>query len=261
MATVLRIDAAWPVKQPSGVAVIRKVGEGWRLLNVAPSYNHFLEFMQTNSDQGIHGSAPNAELLLKRAASIAGEPVNLVAIDIPLSHERITGRRESDNAISRAYGALACGTHSPSSERPGPISEQLRKDFIRSGFSLATEAIVTPTIIEVYPHPALPVLMDANYRLPYKVSKIGKYWPKLAPEQRRKNLIYQWREIAAHLEKQVSGIELHLPTPNFDTGGRQLKAHEDMLDAIIRAWIGARALEGAAKAYGDATSVIWVPSS
>jgi hypothetical protein len=38
-----------------------------------------------------------------------------------------------------------------------------------------------------------------------------------------------------------------------------LKPAEDVLDAIVSAWVGIAALAGAAEAFGDEVSAIWVP--
>jgi len=40
-----------------------------------------------------------------------------------------------------------------------------------------------------------------------------------------------------------------------------LKPVEDMLDALICAWIGIEHLEGSTVGLGDATAAIWVPAS
>ena len=42
MRTVLGIDAAWTVKQPSGVALLREGEAGWQVVAAAPSYSSFL---------------------------------------------------------------------------------------------------------------------------------------------------------------------------------------------------------------------------
>ena len=47
--------------------------------------------------------------------------------------------------------------------------------------------------------------------------------------------------------------------PLADAPTRALKAFEDQLDAVVCAWVGVCALEGRARAYGDAESAIWVP--
>lgn len=39
----------------------------------------------------------------------------------------------------------------------------------------------------------------------------------------------------------------------------ELKAFEDMLDAVVCCWVAICALEGRAAAFGDHASAIWVP--
>lgn len=178
---------------------------------------------------------------------------------MPLALTPITGRRASDKTVSSVYGARKCATHSPSAERPGPISDKLRADFESLGYSLLTGAVSTPGLAEVYPHPALVELAGASERLMYKASRARLYWPHLSPVQRRKQLIIVWAQIAALLEPQVRGVAKLLPQVTPYSPGIALKAYEDTLDAVICAWIGIRILEGRALAYGDADSAIWVP--
>jgi predicted RNase H-like nuclease len=42
---------------------------------------------------------------------------------------------------------------------------------------------------------------------------------------------------------------------------REVKAHEDALDAVICAWVGVCALEDRATPFGDENSAIWIPSA
>jgi hypothetical protein len=142
------------------------------------------------------GSAPNAEELLTAAVKLCGHPVDLVAIDMPLALAPIVGRRASDNAVSEAYGARKCGTHTPSANRPGLISDDLRSAFEAAGYPLLTRVVRPPGVIEVYPHPALVELASAGERLCYKASKVGSYWPSDTPERlrprRRGTVIREW---------------------------------------------------------------------
>ena len=64
---------------------------------------------------------------------------------------------------------------------------------------------------------------------------------------------------AALLATRFAGLADHLPPLAEDASGAAAKAHEDMLDAIVCAWVGVTALDGAADAYGDEESAIWVP--
>jgi len=76
MRSVLGIDAAWTLTQPSGVALAVEDAGGWRLAAVAASYEDFV-----------------------------------AAVDMPLVLLPIPRRRAACDAVSRAYGSRACGTH------------------------------------------------------------------------------------------------------------------------------------------------------
>ncbi|CAN5479623.1 hypothetical protein BH10PSE12_BH10PSE12_34440 [soil metagenome] len=261
MRVALGIDAAWTATQPAGVALIVDDGAGWSCRAVAPSYDHFQARADGDLTPGARpvGSVPQAGPLIGAAATLAGALPAIVAIDMPLSVHPITARRLADNAISRAYGARKCSTHTPSALRPGKISDDLRLGFAAIGYPLATTIAHAPCLIEVYPHPALVELTLASERLPYKISKVAKYWPTLAPSDRRVRLFAQWRAILAALDAVVAGAADHLPLPAPTAPGHVLKAFEDMLDALVCAWVCAQVLDGHAVPYGEADAAIWVP--
>lgn len=256
---VLGIDAAWTEQQPSGVALVSDDGSGWRLIEVAASYEGLLREAGSQPIARHRGSVPDAAALLAVAEARAGCPVDLVAIDMPLSLQPIITRRPSDNMISTVYGARHASTHTPSATRPGKISDALRAGFAALGYPLATSAVEGRAIVEVYPHPALIELAAAERRLPYKASKVAKYWPGEPPTVRRQKLIEIWGQIITLLESRVQGVLAALPLPAPDARGYEMKAFEDMLDAVICAWVGAAILDGRARAYGDDISAIWVP--
>ena len=262
MRAVLGIDAAWTLTHPSGVALAVQMGTAWRLVAVSPSYQgfHALAAQGPASELRPSGSRPDAKELLATSRKLCGLPVDLVAIDMPLARSRITGRRASDNAVSSAYGARKCGTHTPSSARPGVISDELKEGFGEAGYPLQTQSISTPGLIEVYPHPALVELAGAPERLRYKVSKARGYWPKSDAAERKKLLLREWTGIITRLETQITGVASALPTLPADARGAELKAFEDMLDAVVCAWVAICALEERATPFGDQNSAIWVPN-
>jgi predicted RNase H-like nuclease len=178
---------------------------------------------------------------------------------MPLSLAPIVGRRVSDNLISSLYGSRHAGTHTPSSLRPGKLSDELRVDFDEVGFPLLTSGSSIPALIEVYPHPALIELAAAARRLPYKHGKAGKYWPEDTPAARRQRLFRVWKEIVGLLDERIEGVAAALPMPPLDCRGYEMKAFEDMLDAAVCSWVGTCVLDGRARPYGDMESAIWIP--
>lgn len=263
MTTVLGIDAAWTTTQPSGVALVSARADGWHLIFAGSSYGQLLAHAEVGltSTSRPSGAVAEAPALLAAAGKIAGAPVDLVAVDMPLSLEPITARRLSDNLVSAAYGARHCSTHTPSAIRPGKISDDLRSGFGHCGYGLLMKEVGVPGLLEVYPHPALVELMRAEKRLPYKQSKTRNYWPTENPADRRNKLFETWRAIVACLDQEIKGASEILRLPQFEAPSWQLKAFEDMLDAVICAWVGICVFEGTAVPFGDHTSAIWIPRS
>lgn len=263
MRAVLGIDAAWTLTQPSGIALVTETAEGWHLDALAPSYQRF----QACADDRLapevrpRGARLDAAALLDSCPRLCGRKPDLVAIDMPLSMQPIRGRRCSDDTVSEAYGSRRCGTHTPSSLQPGPISGELRIGFEAAGYPLQTVVIAPPSLIEVYPHPALVELANAAERLPYKAAKVRRYWPDCKPEERRAALYSQWRKIIRLLEGEISGVAVALPELATKASGTELKSYEDMLDAIVCAWVAICALNGRAAPFGDRQSAIWIPAS
>jgi predicted RNase H-like nuclease len=262
MRLVLGVDAAWTVAQPSRVALATEEPSGWQLRAVAASYDQFIALADRRlkvANRPI-GSVPRPDALLDAAAVMAGGSVDLVAIDMPLSMEPIIGRRVSDDAVSRAYGGRKCGTHTPSTLRPGAISDTLTAKFAQCHYPLQTLKINPPGLIEVYPHPALVELTSASQRLPYKASKVRSYWPLAAVADRRALLYREWASIIIALEEMISGVSESLPALSPDAAGWERKAFEDKLDAIVCAWVAVCALDGRASPFGNHSSAIWIPS-
>jgi predicted RNase H-like nuclease len=244
---VLGIDAAWTETQGSGVALVVGVADQWDLVAVTGSYEEF------------KGLVPGTDSIIEAAAAIAHVRPSLIAVDMPLSHEPITCRREADDAVSREYGSRWCGTHTPNPKRPGAVGRRLQSLLAEADYGLATTAIKRFCTIEVYPHPALLILTGAAKRLPYKVQRRNDYWPTESASERRRRLIEVWRVILDNLECRIAGVINALPLPSPETPIALLKHYEDRLDAVICAWVGIEALAGRAKPFGDETASIWIP--
>jgi len=115
-------------------------------------------------------------------------------------------------------------------------------------------------LVEVYPHPALLTLLECEYRVPYKVAKSYRYWPKLTVMQRIAALLNEFRVISEALVRIVGPVALPLPQADAVPSLAALKRYEDAVDALVCAWIGICYLEGNADASGDETAAIWCPT-
>jgi len=104
-------------------------------------------------------------------------------------------------------------------------------------------------------------LLKRDYRVPYKVSRSGKYWKaeKLTRTERIERLLDQFRAIRSGLEACISGIPDLIPELSEVKTLASLKPVEDMLDGLICTWVGIEHLEGRTVGLGDDTAAIWVP--
>jgi predicted RNase H-like nuclease len=256
VTVILGVDAAWTLGNPSGVALLAETGGNRpRLLAAQPSYAAFIDGM---AGDGPH--APPVIELLDAAEQRAGAPVDVVAVDMPLATAPFSARREADNAVSRAFGAAGCGTHSPNAVRPGAIAETYRRCLADRGVRLATAGHTEfPALVEVYPHAALLRLCGRPRRLPYKVARCGRYWPELSRAERKQRLLGIWAEIRERLGRVMEGVGSVLGAPDPALPLAALKAYEDTLDAVVCAWIGLCFARGQAEAFGDDSAAIWVP--
>lgn len=266
MRVILGIDAAWTQREPSGVAVVASSGGSWRCLGVAPSYDAFMSLADGNpvawQTGRFAGSVPQARALLDAAKKLAGAPVDVVAIDMPVSREPIKRRRMADNKISAVFGGQGCSTHSPSAIRPGSLGESLSRELESAGYLIANAAEgagKTKRLVEVYPHPALLALLNRGYRVQYKVGKSKGYWPACTINQRISALLEEFKAIHQALIGIVGPTGLFLPDKDGVPTLVSLKRYEDALDALVSAWVGICYVEGNATPYGDGTAAIWCP--
>jgi predicted RNase H-like nuclease len=268
--SVLGIDAAWTVNRQSGIALVSRGSTGsWQCLCVAPSYASFL-----TAAKGVRISSwdtpvlskepPDVGCILEAASSLlSGNMVDVVTIDMPVSCKQIKTRRPADNAISKAFGAAKCSTHSPTPDRPGTYGARLTNAFNHAGFSVATTDTKSGTLlhlVEVYPHPALLRLCGAENRLEYKVGKSRKYWPQTDLRGRISNLLTVYHRILDALGAEIKDINLPLPTADSCLTLASLKCYEDAIDALVCAWVGCQYVDGRATAFGDDTAAIWIPN-
>jgi len=235
----------------------------WECVAVAPSYESFANPGVSSQSKLIPAKRIDTVALLKAAnRQLLGDYVQVVAVDMPLSGSSILARRVADNLISKVFGRFGCSTHSPTAARPGAVSDRLRNGFATEGFVLHTASRCTRpglSLIETFPHPALLALCECDYRVPYKVSKARRYWPTASRSEIRVNLKLQMQRILEALRKDIDKIPIDIEMAPDDSSVRELKAFEDMIDALVCAWVGIKYSSGHAEAYGDSTAAIWIP--
>jgi len=261
MGLALGIDAAWTARGSSGVALLECTNHRCRLIAYAPSYAEFINFSNADSVDWRKpaGGRPDVSQLLKAAKSLGGAPVDVVAIDMPMSRIEISARRPADDAVSCVFGKYGASTHSPTPERPGEFGAWLTQQFLDEGFSLRTDQSQPrqASLIEVYPSAALIRLMEIKKRLPYKVSRSGRYWKKTSVAERIKRLRTVWGPLIGFLGDEIAGLEETVPSDVQRLNA--MKPHEDVIDAVISAYVGVLFVNGMTEPHGDADSAIWVP--
>src|SRR5262245_5589731 len=247
-------------RSSSAVALLGTSGSERHVIGVAPCYTGFIGLADALQVEWIKppGGAPDVAQLLATAKCLAGAPVDVVAIDMPMSTNMIGGYRIADCKLSTAFGAMQVSTHTPSVDRPGSLGKRMTTEFAQAGFHLATvKNRPMPSLVEVFPLAGLVRLMSLSKRPAYKAAKTSRYWPDLSLPRRMSRLIDNWIAIEAALRLEIGNLGFELPqsAPSLAS----LKPYEDALDAVICAWIGACFAEGKAEPFGDDEAAIWVP--
>ena len=272
---MLGIDAAWTNENPSGVALVFEDGKGrWRCAVIAPSYDQFINACKNGNKNGNmkwketpQGSRPDVKNILEAARSKPGDKfqINVIAVDMPLSLQRVTERRTADNEVSSEFGAKGCAAHSPTVGRPEALSADMRAQCETEGYTLRVNNNGwvnggNDSLIEVYPHTVALHLTKSNYRVPYKISKSGKYWPGKSVDERKHNLLCKFQMLLNALEDRMDIPNFTLPDCSDAPNLSHLKRYEDALDALMCAWMGIEYLEGRSRPVGDANAAIWLPN-
>lgn len=270
MQAVLGIDQAWNFSNPSGVALVRSGAPGeWHHVATAPTYQDFCALAENRRIDWDNPKANNdtdIDTVLRAATKLLeGNEVSIISVDMPLSNQPITHRREADNQVSQAFGAMGASTHSPTQNDLPEQSNHFRDQLFRLGYPLAVDKEQTHCLIETYPHPVLIRLLLLEYRLEYKVNNSLRYWPDLSgPQnipQRMARLIHNLRRIHIMLEAVFQGLPSFWDIRPEGRTFTSLKPYEDALDALVCAWVGVSYLENEIEPFGDADAVIWIPTS
>jgi predicted RNase H-like nuclease len=160
----------------------------------------------------------------------------VIAIDAPLIIENTVGQRPCETAVGREYGSREASCHTSNLRLyPGAASVALARELVLAGYVHApsADAASKNMVLEVYPHAGLVELFDLPKSLKYKKGTLAQKCSGL-------------RVLAEHLTQLAQATPVLLKTPYLadlltrdlkSLKGRDLKAHEDSMDAVFCAYL------------------------
>ncbi len=211
------IDLAWSDRNPSAGAVIKAEVEHGTLIHWKPlgSNEEIIDFISRR----------------------AGNNPALVSIDAPLIVPNNTGIRPCDRQITREFRCYHAGTFPANRTRfkNNVRGEEIVRQLQTLNFShkpYLRHQCQERQVVEVYPHPATIVLFNLSQILKYKAR------PGRSLKQRQSELARLQKYIAA-LSKAMPALEVaeDFFRDTTSLSGREFKAHEDILDAVVCAYI------------------------
>lgn len=151
----------------------------------------------------------------------------VVAIDAPLVVPNETGMRLPERLIGSAFGAFGASCHTSNQRMLGHEPSRALRLARRSGWSVdPDDASGATQCIEVYPHPAMVGLFGLDYRLAYKLGRVGDRAAGFA-------LLVGLLETVEALQLATSARWEELRSMALDPRPGDLDRIEDELDAIL----------------------------
>lgn len=216
------VDLAWSDNNPTGLAAIEyEDGEG-----------KVVSTDIVDRDGEITGFIEDR---------VGGED-GIVCVDAPLLVPNETGRRVAEKLTGKLFKKYDAGAHPANRKRLGQWTGRVRGEEIveklgEIGFEHdpdIDEGEGCRKVVEVYPHPAMVVLFGLDEILKYK-NRPGRDYGFLWKEFRR----YQDNLEALEESEPRLGVSDSITEKNIEgTKGKELKRHEDILDAVFCAYIG-----------------------
>ncbi|MBC7317873.1 DUF429 domain-containing protein [Candidatus Bipolaricaulota bacterium] len=242
---LIGLDLAWSEANPSGGVAIRWQGDRGK---------PFLWTAELGALEEIVGFVEEA----------AGLGPALVAVDAPLLVPNETGTRPCDRELSAFYRKAQAQAYPANRRRLGPRvrGEALVAALKARGFTFQSRVEkrkLVRQVVEVFPHPAMIELFGLprilrykarpNRSLSFRLAELRRYWELLGGLSEAEPAL----DTAPILSQtEISGLK-----------GRELKAAEDLLDALYCAYIALHLWywgEEGYRVFGDeGTGFILVP--
>jgi predicted RNase H-like nuclease len=169
----------------------------------------------------------------------------LVAIDAPLVVPNIDGAREGDKLLTKVFRVYQAGTHPASrtnlgryGQPPGDIRGETLAARMEAELNFRQNPYIETKakgryLFECYPHPAMVVLFGLTTTLKYKRKLKSIANDRFAAYAALQNYL---RELAQANPPMFIPLDL-LARDTSQLRGRALKHYEDLLDAIVCAYV------------------------
>jgi len=168
-------------------------------------------------------------------------PSTVIAIDAPLIVANQTGQRPCETAITKRFHAQAASAHS-ANLTINPDSIELARRLQAMGYRhcvppTAPRSAPGKWMFEVYPHPAHVRLFGLERTIRYKKGPLEDRRAGLIEylEALRGNVIKDW--VAREHQGSIMGALQKSAADLAALNGRDLKAYEDLLDAVFSAYL------------------------
>ncbi len=220
------LDLAWGAKNTTG-------GVTLRLETVAPAQSKLV--VEAQSDALL----TDDDILdfVRRSDTDAGI---VIGVDAPLDVPNWTGERPVESLLRRCFGKYQAGAHPANRQRFGDnvrgerLTARLEAEQdIRNDYAFGAGDTGVRACLEVFPHPAHVVLFGLARTLKYKAKSGRDTASRMAAYAQ---LVEGIRSLEAREPGLVAPEWLRVPA---DKQGLALKRYEDLLDALICAYVAA----------------------
>ena len=176
----------------------------------------------------------------------------VVAIDAPLRITNPKGSREAEKQVRKSYKKFKVGAHSSNTTRK-QFKEHYQGRQILQQLEACKGTLVEkpehlndgPLFFETYPHPAMVELFELDGIIRYKKGNVAE---KRCGQRKLANFILEHLcgELADPRPRLrcVGKLDALLREPKTELKGQGLKEREDLLDAVVCAYIAAWVAEG-----------------
>ncbi len=167
----------------------------------------------------------------------------LIAIDAPLVVPNMSGARECDLELSKIFRRYEAGTHPANRTNlghygnpPGDIRGETLARLLTERFGLNQNPYLKSQqpvhqFFECYPHPAMVVLFGLNKTLKYKRKLRGRDNDRHAAYAEYQSYLAQLTQPRLIIPAEILSKDTRL------LRGKALKQYEDLLDAVMCAYI------------------------